>query len=131
VKIMDKAVIKYYRELLISGFNYAGSIENPSIFLDPAVEGENRICTGSVEYMNIYVKISENTVEEIKYLCICNPTANVAIEAICKIINGKNLLEAVSISEERILEVIGSFDNEIREKVTVLLEILRRGLERF
>jgi NifU-like protein involved in Fe-S cluster formation len=127
---MDQAVIEYYRRLLRSGFGYAGKIENPSIFLDPAVEGNNRICSGPVDYMNIYIKIRENVIEEIKYLCICDPTANVAVEALCKLMKGKRLKEAASMHEEKLLEEIGSNADELREKTSAIIELLRKGLSR-
>ena len=125
---MDQAVIAYYRGLLKNGFKYAGEIEEPSVFLDPAVEGVNRICSGPVDYMNIYIKISEKIVEEMRYLCVCEPTANVAVEAMCKLAKGKTLEEIASIGEEELLDEIGGSGDELREKVNALLELVRNGL---
>jgi NifU-like protein involved in Fe-S cluster formation len=128
---MDQAVITYYRRLLKSGFEYAGSIENPSIFINPTVKGKTWICGGESDYMNIYINIHEDAVEEMKYLCICDPTANVAVEAICKLMEGIQLKEALSIGEEMILGEVGSYIDELRKKVSALLELIRKELTRF
>ena len=128
---MDQAVIKYYRMLLRTGFENAGSIENPSIFLDPVAEGNRRICGRPTDYMKIFINIRNGTIDNVKYLCICDPTANVAVEVLCSIIKGKTLKEASTIKEDVILEAIGSKAEEFRKKVTALLEILNKGLTRY
>ena len=40
---MDESIIKYYRTLLKTGFEHAGTIQNPTMFLD-AVSESMRIC---------------------------------------------------------------------------------------
>ena len=128
---MDQAVIAYYRGLLKNGFKYAGEIPEPTVFLDPSIEGVNRICSGPVDYMNIYIQISNGVIKEIRYLCVCEPTANVAIEALCKLVEGKTVKEAASMSEEVLLDEIGSISEETHEKVTALLELLQNGLTQY
>ena len=128
---MDQAVIKYYRSLLRIGFENAGSIENPSIFLDPVAEGKKGICGGPADYMNIFINIRNGTIDTIKYLCLCDPTANVAVEVLCGLVKGKTLEEAASIKENMILEAIGSNADELRKKATALLETLNLGITRY
>jgi len=128
---MDPAVIKYYRRLLRTGFENAGSLDNPSIFLDPVAEGNRRICGRPTDYMKIFINIRNGTIDDVKYLCICDPTANVAVEVLCSIIKGKTLKEASTIKEDVILEAIGSKAEELRKKVTALLEILDNGFNQY
>jgi len=128
---MDQAVIRYYRRLLRGGFAFAGTIERPSIFLDPVAEGERRICGRSSDYMKIFIDIRSNVIVEMKYLCLCDPTANVAIEVLCGIRKGKMVDEAVSIGSEAIMCEVGSDGEEFRTKATALVELIRRGFTRY
>ena len=128
---MDQAVIKYYRRLLRRGFANAGTIDWPSIFLDPVAEGERRICGRPADYMKIYIDIRGGEITEIKYLCLCDPTANVAIEVLCGILKGKTLDEAATIEPEAITGEVGSGGEELRTKATALIELIRKGITRY
>jgi NifU-like protein involved in Fe-S cluster formation len=129
--MMDQAVIKYYRSLLRSGFENAGTIENPSIILDPVAEGSRRICGRPADYLKIYINIRDDTIEAIKYLCLCDPTVNVAVEALCNLLRGKTLEEAASIKKEAIMEAVGSDADELGTKANALLDILNLVLIRY
>jgi NifU-like protein involved in Fe-S cluster formation len=96
---MDQLVIKYYRRLLKDGFENAGTIENPSIFLDSIGE-KIRICgTSARNFMKIYIDITAGTINEVKYLCTCDPTANVVVEIMCSLLKGKSIEEAGALTE--------------------------------
>ena len=125
---MDEGVIKYYRKLLRTGFEHAGSFDNPSVFLDSA--GEGRVC-GAHEYMHIFINVSNGRIDEIKYLCTCDPTANVAVEILCTLLKGKKLEETEAITEDSFFQAVGSRSEDLREKAKGLLELLNRGLTRY
>jgi hypothetical protein len=77
---MDEAVIKYYRRMLRVGFEHVGPLDNPTIFLDSI--GENiRVC-GQIAsiYLHLYIKVTHDTIDDVRYLCTCDPVANVAVE---------------------------------------------------
>jgi NifU-like protein involved in Fe-S cluster formation len=127
---MDEVVIKYYRKLLRTRFEYAGSFENPSIFLDTI--GENvSICTHTSDFIHLYINIVDNKIDDIKYMCVCDPTANVAIEILCTLVKGKNLDEVTSVTEQAFLRFLGSEDEELQKKTKGLLELLKRGITRY
>ena len=126
--VLDEGVIKYYRKLLKTGFENAGSFDNPSVFLDSA--GEGRVC-GAHEYMHIFINVSNGRIDGIKYLCTCDPTANVAIEILCTLLKGKRLEEAEAITEDSFFQVVGSRSEDLREKANALLELLNGGLARY
>lgn len=128
---MDQAVIKYYRKLLTAGFKNAGSIENPSIFLDPVSEGIRRICGSPTDYLNIFINIRDCTIDTIKYLCVCDPAANVAVEALCDLAKGKKLKEVAFMSSDLILSMVGSKNEEFQKKAEALLDVLNKGLTRY
>jgi NifU-like protein involved in Fe-S cluster formation len=73
---MDEAVIKYYRKLLRTRFEYAGTIENASIFLDSVGE-KVLICGSTGDFMQLYINVVKNRIDDMKYMCQCDPTANV------------------------------------------------------
>lgn len=127
---MDEAVIKYYRRLLRDGFEHAGSLQHPSIFLDSIGEGI-RVCGRATGHMHIFINVSNKTIDDIKYLCSCDPTANVAVEVLCDLVKGKTLEEAASTPGDSFLQVVGSSSEELREKAKRLLELLNRGLTRY
>jgi NifU-like protein involved in Fe-S cluster formation len=127
---VDEAVIKYYRRLLREGFEHAGSFHNPSIFLDSVGEGI-RVCGRATGYMHIFINVSNKTIDDIKYLCTCDPTANVAVEVLCDLVKGKTLEEAATTPEDSFFRVVGSRSEELRKKAKGLLELLNRGLIRY
>jgi hypothetical protein len=127
---MDEAVIRYYRRLLKTGFEHAGSFENPSIFLDTV--GENiRICGNLTDYLHLYVNIRDERIAGMVYLCTCDPGANVAVEILCTLTIGRPLVEIGTLTEDTFCEVLGGESPELRGKASGLLKLLDRGLTRF
>jgi NifU-like protein involved in Fe-S cluster formation len=123
---MDEPVRLMYRKLLQTGFEYAGSIENPSIFLDSLEEGI-RICdAASTSYMNIYINIDDNIVEDIRYLCSCDPTANVVIEILCHLVKEKTISQVKALNEKDFYDFIGSQGEMLQKRVKRTLELLNR-----
>jgi NifU-like protein involved in Fe-S cluster formation len=128
---VDEVVIKYYRKLLKTGFEHAGSLENPSVFLDSVGE-KIRICAMSVHnYMHLYINISNGVIEDIKYLCTCDPTANVVAELLCTLVKGKTLAEVETITEDSFSQALGSQGEEFLKKARGIVELLNRGLARY
>ena len=129
---MDEKVIKFYRNLLRTNFEHAGSIENSSIFLDTTNEvNKSGLCGNMGEFMQLYVKVSNDTIEDIKYNCICDPTANVAVEILCSLIKGKTLDEAADLSEKEFSRYLGTEGPELQKKSRGLLDLLNKGITRF
>ena len=128
---MDELVVKYYRRLCREGFKYTGEIENPSIFLDTVGE-KIRICSHvSHAYMHIYIRIRNGIIDDIKYLCTCDPTANVVVEILCNLVKGKTIQQAEALAEKDFSRAIGSTDEEFLKKVRGIIELLNRGIGRF
>ncbi|HTY61944.1 MAG TPA: iron-sulfur cluster assembly scaffold protein [Acidobacteriota bacterium] len=127
---MDEAVIKYYRWLLKTDFGNAGSFENASIFVEAV--GEKMIhCGNTGNYMQLYLKVVNNWIDDIKYLCSCEPTANVAVEVLCDLMKGKSLDEAAGVSEQAFYQWIGCDGEELKLKVRGLLEMMNEGIARY
>jgi NifU-like protein involved in Fe-S cluster formation len=124
---MDEAVIKYYRHLLKTDFPNSGALDNPSIFSEAV--GEKMInCGNTGNYMQLYLQVADGRITECKYLCACEPVANVAVEVLCDFLRGKTVDEAASLTEEPFYQVIGSRDEKLRGKIVGLLELLSEGL---
>jgi NifU-like protein involved in Fe-S cluster formation len=128
---VDETIIKTYRRLLQAGFQNAGSFENPSIFLDSI--GENLpICdVAGRDYLKIYICVTDGVINDIKYLCNCDPTANVVIETLCDLVKGMTLDEAGALSPEMFFRKIGSRGETVAKKVGGIIELLKRGIQRF
>jgi len=127
---VDETVIRYYRGLLSAGFENAGSFDNPSIFLDPVGEGIP-FCGHPSGYMRIYISVSNDRISDIKYLCNCDPTENVAVEVLCGLVKGRTLEEVAATTESSFSQVVGGRSKELRKKAKRLLELLDRGLTRY
>ena len=124
---MDKAIIKQYRQLLRTEFPNSGSIESPSIFVEAI--GERMIhCGNTGNYMQLYLNIVDNRIADIRYLCSCEPTANVAVEVLCTLLKGKTLDEAAALSEKAFYEFLGCSAEEYQVKTRGLLEMLNEGI---
>jgi len=128
---VDEAVIKYYRSLLRNGFLYAGRIENPSIFLDSV--GENLPICGKAgkDYLHLFIKIQGDTITEMKYLCTCDPTANVVFEILCALATGKTIAEVSAFTEESFAAVLNSHGEDFLKRAKGSLELINRGISRF
>jgi NifU-like protein involved in Fe-S cluster formation len=128
---MDEAVVKYYRQMCRTGFEHAGSLENPSVFLDTIGE-KIRICSHvSHAYMHIFINISQGVIDDVKYLCTCDPTANVVVEILCSLIKGETLEEAEALTEKSFTGMLGGGGEEFLKKVKGIIELLHRGLGRY
>jgi hypothetical protein len=128
---MDEYVIKYYRKLLRSGFLHSGCLENPSIFLDTVGE-KIRICGQTHHnYLHLYINIIEGKIDQIKYLCVCDPTANVVVEVLCVLCEKKTIEEASALTPEMFSSEIGGGNEDYLKKAQAILELLNRGLDRY
>jgi len=127
---MDEAVIKYYHKLLRTRFEYAGTIENASIFLDSVGE-KVLICGSTGDFMQLYINVVKNRIDDMKYMCQCDPTANVAVEILCALLKGKTLEEAAALKEEAFFQFLGSNGEELQKKAKGLLELLNKGIARY
>ena len=128
---MDEVVSEKYRKLLEIGFKHAGSLDNPTMFIDTKAEGVTICGKGPGDYINIYIKINNDVIDDITYLCSCDPTANVVIETLCELAKGKTIQEAKSLKKEQFYEAIGSDGGTVRRKVWGTIELLNRVFNRF
>ena len=128
---LDQVVVLYYRKLIKAGFEHAGSMENPSIFLDSV--GENiPVCSTRIKrYIHLYIAMKEDTIADIKYLCTCDPIANVAVEIVCSLVKGKSIKQARDVTIERIFQVLGGESDDLRKSAEGLLKLLERGFTRY
>lgn len=128
---MDELVIKYYRRLCKVGFENTGEIENPSIFLDTIGE-RIRICSHvSHAYIHVYINVHDGIIDDIKYLCTCDPTANVVVEILCNLLKGKTIKNAEALTQASFTQALGGGGEEFQKKVAGMIELLHRGITRF
>ena len=113
------------------GFINAGQVENPTMFIDTKAEGVSICGQGSQDFMNIYIKVTDGVISDIKYLCTCDPTANVVVETLCVLAGGKTLEEAKALSKEQFFDVIGSSGGNVYRKVWGTVELLNRVIKRW
>ena len=128
---MDEVVIRYYRQLLRAGFEHAGSLENPSIFLDSVGEKLHICAMTAHNYLHLYINIRDGVLENIKYLCLCDPTANVVAELLCNLVKGKTIEEAKALTEDSFARALGSRGKDFLERARRIIELLNRGLARY
>jgi NifU-like protein involved in Fe-S cluster formation len=128
---MDELVVKAYRKLCREGFEHTGEIHNPSIYLDTVGE-KIRVCAHvSHAYIHVYISVKNNTIDDVKYLCTCDPATNVAIEILCALLKSKTLQEAEALGEKDFSKVLGSTGEEFLKKVRSIIELLHRGITRY
>jgi len=126
---MNQAVLAYYRQLLKDNFPHSGELENPSIFAEAV--GKEMIHCSDGNFMELYLQVSERRITDIKYLCICEPAANVAVEILCRLLKGKEIDEAAALTEKKISAVLGTTDREFQEKAAGILELLKEGISNY
>jgi NifU-like protein involved in Fe-S cluster formation len=128
---MNEVVAERYRKLMQEGFKNAGALDNPTMFIDSKAEGVSICGQGRTDFMNIYVKISDNVITDIKYLCSCDPTANVVVEVLCDLAAGLTLEKAKVLTKEQFFKSIGSENSIVRRKVWGAIELLNRVIKRY
>jgi NifU-like protein involved in Fe-S cluster formation len=115
--------------LLRTGFEYAGSFEDATIFVD-SVSEQIVHCGNIGNYMQLYVRVVDNLIDDIKYTCSCDPAANVAVEILCILVKGKSLEEAAALREDAFVGFLGSGDEAFRKRAENLMELLNKGILR-
>jgi NifU-like protein involved in Fe-S cluster formation len=128
---MDEILAARYRRLVEAGFPNAGSIGNPTMFIDSKAEGVSICGNAGTDYMNIYLKVVDGVVRDIKYLCSCDPAANVVVETLCELARGKTLLEAKGLTKDQFYGAIGTDSGSVTRKVWGAIELLNRVINRF
>jgi NifU-like protein involved in Fe-S cluster formation len=128
---LDEAVIKYYRKLLRYGFEHIGKCENPTIFLDSV--GENvKVCAQVAQaYIHLYINIKDKVIDDIKYLCMCDPTSNVAVEVMCSLVKGKSIEQVRNLREKDFTQEVGSKGKDFLKSATGLIKLLNLGVDRY
>jgi len=127
---VDEIIAEKYRHLMKTGFAHAGEMDQPSDFIDTRAEGISICEQATRDYMNIFVKIENDEIKDLKYLCSCDPTSNVVIEALCNLVIGKTINEARLLTKEDFFQNIGSNGGGVRRKVWGIMELLHRIIYR-
>jgi len=128
---MDEKVIQFYRKITREGYQYSGSIDNPSIFLDSSGE-KIPLCSKAVDsYVNIYIKIIDDIIVEVKYRHVGRPMSNVVAEIFCALLCGKTVQEAVDLTAQDFSDYLGTDDEEYKEASNSMIKLLHIGLDRY
>ncbi len=127
---MDEAVIQYYKRLLKTGFDYAGSLDNPSILLDYD-NTKGALCGKTGNSLKLYINIHDGSIDEIKYLCTCDPTVNVVIETLCTLVEGKSVTEAKNLTEGVFSQTVGSRGDEFLKKSRLAIQFLKQEITKY
>ena len=128
---MDEVITEQYRKLMQEGFKNAGEVNDPTMFIDTKAEGVSICGQGSKDFMNIYLKVTDGVISEVKYLCMCDPTANVVVEALCELTRGKTLDDVKALTKEQFFAYIGSSGGNVYRKVWGTIELINRVIKRW
>jgi NifU-like protein involved in Fe-S cluster formation len=128
---MDEKIAEQYRKLVQQNFPNSGEMDNPTMFIDTKAEGVSICGQGAKDFMNIYLAVNDGIISDVKYLCICDPTANVVVEGLASLAKGKTLAEAKALTKEQFYEVIGTQNALVRQKVWGTIELLNRIINRW
>jgi NifU-like protein involved in Fe-S cluster formation len=128
---MNSAVVKYYRELLKTGFKYTGSFDNPTILLDSGRDNIDLCGQAADNAIHLYININNGIIDGIRYLCNCEPTVNVVIEFLCALVEGKTIADVNNLTIEAFSQALGSQDEEFLEKAKLAIEFINKGITKF
>jgi NifU-like protein involved in Fe-S cluster formation len=128
---MDEIIAERYRRLMRTGFEHAGLIDDPSMFIDSKAEGISVCDQATRDYVNIYIIISGDKIDDLKYLCSCDPTTNVVVEVLCTLAIGKTFKEVKALTKEDFFQAIGSEGGGVHRKVWGMMELLNRVIYRY
>jgi hypothetical protein len=128
---MEEAIIRYYRRLMKEGFKYAGKMENPDIFVDAVSEGLTICDQVSSNSLQLFIRVRGDVFETVRYLCVCDPTTNVAVEILGALIEGKTIAEAEALTIASFSLLLGSESEDLSKKAKGLIELLHRGIKQY
>jgi hypothetical protein len=83
------------------------------------------------DYVHIYLNIKDAKIAEIKYLCNCDPTANVVFEVMCSLLKDVKIVDFHNIKPSDFSAIVGSSEEDFLKRVKGSLELVDRGLNRF
>jgi NifU-like protein involved in Fe-S cluster formation len=83
------------------------------------------------DYLHLFIKIEGDTISEIKYLCTCDPTANVVFEILCSLTTGKTIAEVSALTEESFVTALNSRGKDFLKRAKGSLELINRGISRY
>ena len=93
--------------------------------------GERLInCGNTGNYMQLFLRVSDHRIADIRYLCSCEPAANVAVEGLSTLVKGKTLDEAATLTEESFFQRVGSREEPFAQKVQGILALFHEALTR-
>ena len=82
--------------------------------------------------MHIYLRVNQGVIADARYLCTCDPTANVVVEILCNLLKGQTIQEAGALTEESFKKALGGGgEEEFLQKSRGIIELLHRGLMRY
>jgi|WetSurMetagenome_2_1015567.scaffolds.fasta_scaffold402584_1 NifU-like protein involved in Fe-S cluster formation len=128
---MITEIATLYRRMMQEGFKNAGSIEDPTVFIDSKAEGISICGQGRSDFMNIYIKAAEGMITDVRYLCNCDPTANVVVEFLCDMARGMTLDEAKSLKKEQFYKALGTSGGAVPQKVWGAIELMSQVIKRY
>jgi NifU-like protein involved in Fe-S cluster formation len=128
---MDQAVVNYYRKLILTNFRYAGVIQNADITVNAAQEGIAVCGKKNDDPVRIYLKTVGNIVEDAKYLCMCDPVTQVAVEILCELLPGKSLETIKAMKPDAFLKLLEGESAEFTERAKLLIQLINKGIERY
>jgi NifU-like protein involved in Fe-S cluster formation len=128
---VNAVVAELYRKLMQDGFKNAGSIENPTVFIDSKAEGVSICGQGRSDFMNIYIKATDGVITDIKYLCSCDPTANVVVEVLCDLARGATFQQAKMLTKEQFFAAIGTSAGPVSQKVWRAIALITQVINRY
>lgn len=85
-------------------------------------------CGNTGNYMQLYLRVVADRIVDIRYLCSCEPTANVAVEILCELVRGRTLDQALALPEQDLYDYLGCREEEFQVKCRGLLEMLGEGI---
>ncbi len=128
---MDEKIGEQYRKIVQQNFPNSGEMANPTMFIDTKAEGVSICGQGAKDFMNIYLEVTGDIVTDVKYLCVCDPTANVVVEALATLAEGKTIDQVRALTKEQFYEAIGTQNALVRQKVWGTIELLNRIITRW
>ena len=58
------------------------------------------ICGSTGDFIQVYINVVKNRIDNIKYAYVCDPTVNVATEILCTSVKGKTFDESTALTEQ-------------------------------
>ncbi len=124
--MIDPVVAEHFKEM------FSGPERNRNLgkISDPDAMADAEGCRGGRDHLFVHLDIHDSRIVDIRFECAtCDPAMLVTASILCDLARGRELRDALMLSQADFFEVLGTKSEDIAEHSIPALDVLRRAID--